>query len=75
MQFQLSQTMSKIERLGKSERDYRRILEQLPDRDLAYLELLEDPDRMSEADVAHLDGVMSFIYEKLAASPMSARMR
>ncbi|MBF0159472.1 MAG: hypothetical protein HQL58_08090 [Magnetococcales bacterium] len=72
--FQLHQTLQKIERLGKGEREYKKVLSMLPDHDLAQLEKLDDPDNLTENEFERLDDIVTSIYHMLV-QPGSSTMR
>ncbi|MBF0212770.1 MAG: hypothetical protein HQM00_04290 [Magnetococcales bacterium] len=68
MKQHIHETMSKIEQLGLTEREFKRILARLSDTELALLEQMTALHRLAESEVRRLQVIVDKVYQQLVES-------
>ncbi|MBF0627805.1 MAG: hypothetical protein HQL91_06240 [Magnetococcales bacterium] len=65
MRQQIQETMNKIEQLGLTEQEFKRILTRLSDTELALLEQMTALHRLAESEMRRLQAIVEKVYVQL----------
>ncbi|MBF0613773.1 MAG: hypothetical protein G8237_07890 [Magnetococcales bacterium] len=65
MRQRINETMNKIEQLGLTEAEFKRILSRLSDTELALLEQLTAMHRLAESEMRRLQAIVEKVYQQL----------